>query len=372
MMSAEVALPDELTQLYRAAVRCRVCVDRGWIQRPVIDSGQPRSVGPRYFASPRKVLIALINPGVGKDRTDASHQGFPALLSAFAGGEIGLEAVNQWLLADLPNWGTPRGRFTQYLAAIGLDPKDIAILNIALCANDGNNQPREMFAECFPRHTTRILQLLAPDVVLLMGSRVWGFGPQIASVLENAAIVPTFHFAQRGGPVPVAEIQWIRQILAQRSLTGLLHRPSFTHQGGNSVPHADDVAEKRVEAAGPAQPQGVAVMGGGAETSGQPVKPTKSGRKTVRQPFKPGSNGDIAWQHLLPKLIGHETITAQDIEAGFALVPDNPEAVLGTPAGRASQFPRFCIERGVLRPAGQGLWVRGPAFEDPQLNPEKL
>ena len=94
--------------------------------------------------------------------------------------------------------------------------------------------------------------------------------------------------------------------------------------------------------------------------------------RNVRKPFKDGCNADVAWQHLLPKLSQRETITVGDIEAGFARVRNNPNAELGDPVGRASQYPRFCIEYGLLTPAGKGIWVRGPAFDDARLNPENL
>jgi hypothetical protein len=374
-MTGGAPFPEELMQLYRAAVRCRLCVDRGWIQRPVIDAGQPRSVGPRFFESQRKVLIALINPGTGKGRTDSLHQRFPAMLSAFADGQIGIEVINKWLLEDLSNWGTPPGRFTKYLAAVGLDPQDIAIANIALCANDGNDQPRERFEECFPRHTARLLQLLSPHLVLLMGFRVWGFGGQIAALLPHAAVVPVLHFAQRGRSVPSAEIQWVREILSQASLTGLVHRPEFPHKAVHALSAANRDERNRTPTARPVHPGGGPLPMRPSATLPSQFVPTHGLWRNVRQPFKPGCNGDVVWQLILRGPFHKDrkqAVTRKFLKEGFAHCRNNPNAKLGHPVGRAGQYPSKCVKYGLFSPAGRDIWIRGPAFDDPRMNPDEL
>lgn len=192
---------SQLLRLARRAMDCDVCF-KGLglgLEHALINLPQPKWIGPHYSTSGQKILIVLINPGAGAGwADDANHALLNRLIEFKAGAAI--EPVMQHQLNDMPNWG--RGRFWKYffdqplVGGLGLDPQKIALTNIAWCPTAGNLYPSKMLATCFERHTRELLNLLAPDVVLLCGSNTHPF----ASLMpRNSEVFSLLHYAHREG-----------------------------------------------------------------------------------------------------------------------------------------------------------------------------
>lgn len=206
--------------LARRAVGCNACFVDGRLQRPLVDIAQPRWVGPGYWSARPKVCIVALNPGGGSDRHAAANRAFLAQLRAFRDSGQGLAAVMEHQARDMPNWGRVAGRFTRfYFEGLGLDPQDVALANIAWCATSGDKYPDWMLGNCFRQHTGPLLKHLAPDVVLLSGSKTHRYAQAVAALLPNAQVLPMLHYAHRESPArELAELQRVREVLdASRS-----------------------------------------------------------------------------------------------------------------------------------------------------------
>ena len=191
---------SQFESLCRRAVRCRLCFQNHSLSltAPTIDIAQPRWVGPKYWHAKRRVLVLMLNPGSGDSRVDDADGNARRLIRAFATGRGTLRKVLDHFQKDAANWG--KGRFLDFYSAdLGLDVKKLAFANIAWCATRGNRYPRKMLDTCFQRHTTELLRILNPNVVLLSGIGVSKFRDQISRVLPGARLILTFHFAHRKG-----------------------------------------------------------------------------------------------------------------------------------------------------------------------------
>lgn len=197
----------EIDALYREATLCRECFQSGDVTSPLIDIAQPRWIGPRYFVSSTRIAILMLNPGSGDGRLDDADRKALDCLKAFSKGKKVLREVFDQQSEDMRNWG--RGRFIAfYTIRLGLVWEQIAMANIAWCATRGNSYPRLVLDRCFSKHTSRLLQLLAPDIVLLSGSATHRYCAALAEVIPGANIIPMMHFAHREGRI--AEEQKLR------------------------------------------------------------------------------------------------------------------------------------------------------------------
>jgi hypothetical protein len=186
--------------LCRRAVRCRLCFQnrRLGLTAPTIDIAQPRWVGSKYWNAKRRVLILMLNPGSGDSRLDDADSNARRLIRAFARGRGTLRRVLDHFEKDAANWG--KGRFLDFYGAdLGLDVEELAFANVAWCATRKNRYPATMLDTCFRRHTSKLLQILNPNVVLMSGTAVHKFRDQIRTVVPRAKLVSTFHFAHRKG-----------------------------------------------------------------------------------------------------------------------------------------------------------------------------
>jgi hypothetical protein len=190
----------EFEAVARCAIQCDLCfTDPDMdLDRSTVDLPQPRWVGPRYWNSKQRVLFILLNPGSGDGCPGKANQRFRALLHAFRDGEGTLSAVLEHQRADIPNWG--RGRFANfYQNGLGLDLDSVAFANMAWCATSQNRYPPKMLSRCFELHTSKLLKVLAPNVVVLSGDKTHSLKKRIASIQPQAKVIKTLHYAHRRG-----------------------------------------------------------------------------------------------------------------------------------------------------------------------------
>lgn len=201
-----------LESIARAAVECDICFRDGRLKRPLVDVAQPRWIGPDYWqASPRVVIVAL-NPGGGSEQQAEANKVFVSRLHEFRATGRGLQQVFDHQAIDMPNWGRVPGRFTRfYFDCLQLDFRQVALANIAWCATAGNKYPDWMLTSCFERHTSTLLAHLAPDAVLLSGTKTHRFAAAVTRLLPRAKIVQMLHYAHRESPVRErTELDYVR------------------------------------------------------------------------------------------------------------------------------------------------------------------
>ncbi|VGO18069.1 hypothetical protein SCARR_00120 [Pontiella sulfatireligans] len=178
-------------------MKCRHCFNQIGVEAPLIDIAQPRWIGSEYWKASPKVLILMLNPGSGESRKDDADTRFRNLLHAYAAGDGGLEEIFAHQGEDIPNWG--RGRLSKfYLGGFGLELEKIAFGNIAWCATRRNKYPARMLCHCFEQHTSALVRLLMPDVVILSGKQTHRFATAIREMVPNAKVIETIHYAHRG------------------------------------------------------------------------------------------------------------------------------------------------------------------------------
>lgn len=206
---------SEFEAVARCAIQCDLCFsdpDLG-LSRPTVDLPQPRWVGPRYWNSEQRVLLLLLNPGSGDGYAGGANRKFKGLLHAYKQGEGTLDAVLEHQREDMPEWG--RGRFLRfYLNGLGLDLDSVAFANMAWCATSGNRYPPKMLSRCFEQHTSKLLKVLAPDLVILSGGGTHSFKKRIAEILPQANVIKTLHYAHRKGKAAEqAELDALRSLI---------------------------------------------------------------------------------------------------------------------------------------------------------------
>ena len=199
--------------LSRAAVACDSCFVGGRLARSGIGMAQPFTVGTNYEVG--GVAVISINPGAGKDAgyKQARKQ---ALVRFKAGEDTALTDYWAALASDAEQFWNPK-----YLARIrrlGLALDRIAVGNIALCATEGNQYPKQMLRNCWVRHSGGMVAALSPGAVILMGgSSVMGeFQLTLASESGGWRVIQMAHFAHReGNAYEIAECERVRGLLGQ-------------------------------------------------------------------------------------------------------------------------------------------------------------
>lgn len=204
---------DRLEALAREAAHCRACFHRGDLQPPTIDIAQPRWVGSGYWNAKPKVCVLMLNPGAGSGRKDSADAKMRSLLMEFRDGKVGLGDVLQRQRLDMPNWG--RGRFYNFFfTLIGLRLDQTAFANVAWCSTVGDKYPMGMRTNCLSKFTGRLLDLLAPDVVILSGGSVGDHEREVRRFAPKANIIRTLHYANReSGEVVAAAIANVRHAI---------------------------------------------------------------------------------------------------------------------------------------------------------------
>jgi hypothetical protein len=195
--------------LSRKAASCNECFKEGWVDRSFVDVAQPRWVGSRYWESSFRVVILMLNPGQGKVNERAIES--KKRLQSFRDGEVSLDAVLKFQREGMEKWGKPPGRFLNfYHDGLNLDLEEIAFVNVAWCATEGNKYPKKMLDCCFSRHTAKLLEILEPSVVLASGGKTRGY----AANVPGTRVIKLIHHAHRkGDDVQAKELERVKKEL---------------------------------------------------------------------------------------------------------------------------------------------------------------
>jgi hypothetical protein len=187
------------------------------LSRAVCDVPHPRWIGPKYFKSKLRIVVVLINPGTGKDRD--FHQREAAIFREFykSGDYKPVRSFYEKSLTD----GHPF--LAWYRDRLGLDHASIAQINIPWCPTEGNKYPRTMLNHCFERRTSRLLETLAPHVVLLSGIEIHRFQWRISQLLPRAKVIPMLHYKNRGS-IAAKQAECARVLNELRRLHMSLHQ----------------------------------------------------------------------------------------------------------------------------------------------------
>jgi hypothetical protein len=160
----------------------------------------------------------MLNPGGGTSYSSLTNQRLTAVLDGFGKGQVAMREVFEQQELDMPNWGR-KGQFLPfYTKGLGLELESIAFGNIAWCATQGDKYPGPMLDRCFERHTSVLLQTLAPNTVLLSGSSAHRFQGRIQALLPGCSVVTMRHYAHRDGAAAEAqELERVRWLLHGQS-----------------------------------------------------------------------------------------------------------------------------------------------------------
>jgi hypothetical protein len=206
------SVTKEIDQIFRHAVACRVCFRGAMHLNPAsIDVAQPRWIGERYWDGLRTVIV-LANPGAGKAAHDNANRDFRRLILAYRSRQGSIAEVFEHQRREIPNWGHFQ-RF--YVNGFGLSLPDIALANVAWCAERDDKYPARMLKECFRQHTDPLLRVLTPHLILL-GGDLGSFIDRIEAACPEAHIEPVLHYSHRKGQEATSkEIERVRQIIHQ-------------------------------------------------------------------------------------------------------------------------------------------------------------
>ena len=160
-----------------------------------------------------RTIILLVNPGAGRGTHDRTNQDFRRLILAYRSRVGTIADVFEHQRRDIPRWGQFQAL---YLDGFGLTLPDIALANIAWCAERDNNYPAGMLRECFRQHTDPLLRVLKPHLILLGGSSLEAFIDRIEAACPAAQIEPVLHYSHRKGRETTRmEIERVRLIIEQ-------------------------------------------------------------------------------------------------------------------------------------------------------------
>jgi hypothetical protein len=100
----------------------------------------------------------------------------------------------------IPRWGTPSGRFVRfYMDGIGLVLEEVALANIAWCADANNKWPGSMLSQCFQLLTRRLLIAVSPDIAILSGSGTHKYALEVERLVPGCKAVFTLHMHPEKG-----------------------------------------------------------------------------------------------------------------------------------------------------------------------------
>ena len=207
------SVTQEVDQIFRHAVACRVCFRAPLHLHPaLIDVAQPRWIGEHYWDSLRTVIL-LVNPGAGRGTHDQANQDFRRLILAYRSRLGTIAEVFEHQRQQIPHWGQFQAF---YLRGFGLALPDIALANVAWCAERDDKYPACMLRECFRQHTDPLLRVLKPHLILLGGSNLETFIDRIEAACPEAQIEPVLHYSHRKGRETTRmEIERVRLIIEQ-------------------------------------------------------------------------------------------------------------------------------------------------------------
>ena len=185
---------EGLGSVATTAMDCNACFNDGALRRSYVDLPQPRFVGPGYANSSPRIAWVMINPGAGT--ADPRNTSWLAVLRKFRTREASLDEVFAEQRRHMPYWN----RLMGFIELHGLATDDLALINVAWCASEGDNYPEAMLDECWRRHTRGWIELLQPDVVILSGRVVQAFDERVRTILPLVSVYHTFHYAYWSRP----------------------------------------------------------------------------------------------------------------------------------------------------------------------------
>ena len=168
------------------AVSCDRCFTKMGIARASVDLAQPRYVGPKYWAATDRKLFLMTNPGAGNG--SASDQSMRRDIISYRSQELNLEQLFDRQRQLILEWG--RGKFLAFVEKLGSSLDDVALLNVAWCATQGNKYPSGMLQTYFAAHTRHALAALQPTMIIACGAPAQKFATS-----AELSFVPAPHYA---------------------------------------------------------------------------------------------------------------------------------------------------------------------------------
>lgn len=122
--------------IFQNSMLCHKCFEQHLVEASFIDVAQPRWIGPNYFSAAMRVVVVGLNPGAGNTPEKRKANGpYRQALYDYRDGMMGLSELFAFQRQDIPQWGTPAGRFVRfYMDGMGLELDNIALANIAWCS----------------------------------------------------------------------------------------------------------------------------------------------------------------------------------------------------------------------------------------------
>ncbi len=190
-----------LNCLFMEVMGCRTCFENSIVRHANVDLPQPRFVGGKYFSSASKVLVLALNPGAGKTSKKVElNRAWKQCLHDYENGKRTIDDLFSFQKEQMSSWGSPSGSYLKfYCDGMGLCLDEIALANIAWCADANNEYPKKMLDDCFQRHAGILVKILAPKIVILSGSDTHRFKKRILGILPTSSVIKTLHYAHREG-----------------------------------------------------------------------------------------------------------------------------------------------------------------------------
>lgn len=196
-MIAKGLVPTKLITLAKECTRCRVCFENDSTLLPgIVDLAQPPFVPNGYWISKPRVVIVGQNPGAGANRVDGADEEMRRHLKELReGDDTAWERYTAHCAADVSHWG----QYPRYLKSIGVEPNEAVLANIAMCALLRDDQVTDqLFGTCADRYLQRWIDVLAADLIVLMGGRARSFRALVEAAAPRARVLGSMHYAVGG------------------------------------------------------------------------------------------------------------------------------------------------------------------------------
>lgn len=167
-----------LIDLHQEAANCRACFKKfkNISQDSVVKGAQPRSIGEDYFSQKVRVCLILINPGSAHTQSDGGWDKYLTPLKEAKDTtekNLAWKGIQDFIEREEPDWGRIKGNWEKlYYHSLGLTKKQLAMVNIMMCAENDNNYGIEpTLDECFfkQRRSLDIIKSLNPHKIILSG-----------------------------------------------------------------------------------------------------------------------------------------------------------------------------------------------------------
>lgn len=219
------------------AVVCDVCFSCLGVSRAFIDIPQPRYVGPAYWTAKERRVFLMINPGAGK--SSPSDQAMRREIVAYRDGTLTLEDLYHRQRERFAEWGR-NGKFLKFLQNLTKSLDDVALLNVAWCATQGDRYPKAMLEACWVKHTQRALEALCPTNLVACGREAQAFARS-----AKLKFVTAPHYAARIAidfdEVRSAFRHWVKEFgeIALEAAADALSQASYSKAGGRVARTSD-------------------------------------------------------------------------------------------------------------------------------------